>query len=131
MTDIIGRGLGALTLFVDDLDAGRVFYRDVLDLALVHQDDDSAVFDLGGTLLNLLAVSAAPELVAPAQAGSVGATAHMVLSLFVEDVDAVCADLRQRGVTLLNGPLDRPWGKRTAAFTDPSGVVWEIAQDIP
>lgn len=129
--DVAADGLGALTLFVDDLDAVRVFYRDVLDLALVYQDDVSAVFDLGGTLLNLLAVSAAPELVAPAQAAPVGATAQMVLSLFVEDVDAVCADLRERGVTPLNGPLDRPWGKRTAAFTDPSGVVWEIAHDIP
>jgi len=35
------------------------------------------------------------------------------------------------GVTLLNGPVDRPWGRRTAAFADPSGNVWEVAQILP
>jgi uncharacterized glyoxalase superfamily protein PhnB len=31
-------------------------------------------------------------------------------------------------VKLLNGPMDRPWGIRTAAFADPAGHVWEIAK---
>ena len=124
-------GLGALTLFVADLDAVTPFYRDVLGLAPVFQDDVSAVFQLGGSLLNLLAVDAAGDLVAPAGTAPVGQTAQLVLSLFVADVDAVCADLHERGVSLLNGPVDRPWGKRTAAFTDPAGTVWELAQDLP
>jgi uncharacterized glyoxalase superfamily protein PhnB len=38
------------------------------------------------------------------------------------------AELVRRGVTLLNGPMDRPWGLRTASFIDPAGVIWEIAQ---
>jgi uncharacterized glyoxalase superfamily protein PhnB len=41
-----------------------------------------------------------------------------------------CSRLRAIGVELLNGPIDRPWGRRTAAFADPSGHVWEIAQLI-
>jgi catechol 2,3-dioxygenase-like lactoylglutathione lyase family enzyme len=129
--DAARNGLGALTLFVEELDTVTAFYRDVLGLDLVYQDDQSSVVGLGGTLLNLLAIDAAPGLVEPAPAAPVGPTAQMVLSLFVDDVDAVCADLRQRGVALLNGPVDRPWGKRTAAFTDPAGTVWEIAQDLP
>ena len=44
------------------------------------------------------------------------------------DVDAVCAELATRGVTLLNGPMDRPWGVRTASFVDPGGHIWEIAK---
>ncbi len=55
----------------------------------------------------------------------------MLLSLWVEDVDAACRELQDRGVVLLNGPVDRAWGKRTAAFADPSGAVWELAQDLP
>jgi lactoylglutathione lyase len=31
-------------------------------------------------------------------------------------------------VELLNGPMDRPWGIRTASFLDPGGHIWEIAQ---
>ena len=46
-------------------------------------------------------------------------------------MDAVCAELARRGVQLLNGPMDRPWGIRTASFTDPAGHIWEIAQDLP
>ena len=129
--DLTGNGLGALTLFVEDLVTVTAFYRDALSLEVVYQDEVSAVVDLVGTLINLLAVGAAAELVAPATASPVGPTAQMVLSLFVKDVDAVCADLRERGVTLLNGPVDRPWAKRTAAFTDPAGTVWEIAHDLP
>jgi uncharacterized glyoxalase superfamily protein PhnB len=45
-------------------------------------------------------------------------------------VDAVCVELDRKGVALLNGPMDRPWGVRTASFTDPAGNVWEIAQPV-
>ena len=33
-------------------------------------------------------------------------------------------------MTFLKGPMNRPWGVRSAAFTDPSGHYWEIAQDL-
>ncbi|MFF1398448.1 VOC family protein [Streptomyces sp. NPDC058287] len=56
----------------------------------------------------------------PAQRGN--------FTLPVDDVDAMCKDLTARGVTLLNGPMDRPWGIRTASFRDPGGHIWEIAQ---
>jgi lactoylglutathione lyase len=42
-------------------------------------------------------------------------------------VDAMAAELTSRGVELLNGPMDRPWGIRTASFRDPGGHIWEIA----
>ena len=29
-----------------------------------------------------------------------------------------------------NGPIDRVWGMRTAAFADPDGHVWEVAQQL-
>jgi lactoylglutathione lyase len=49
----------------------------------------------------------------------------------LDDVDAVCAELVRRGVKLLNGPMNRPWGVRTASFTDPADHIWEIAADLP
>ena len=125
------RGLGALTLFVEDVDAVSAFYRDVLDLELLFEDDVSAVFALGTTAINVLDVRAAAPVVSPTPATSIGGSATMLLSLWVDDVDSASAQLVQRGVRLLNGPVDRPWGKRTAAFADPAGTVWELAQDIP
>lgn len=123
----LARAIGAITLFVEDLEATRRFYQDVFGLPVHYGDEASAVFAFGDTLVNLLRVTDAPELIEPASVGPADAGARMQLTINVEDVDAVCAELARRGVRLLNGPIDRPWGVRTAAFLDPAGHVWEIA----
>ena len=61
---------------------------------------------------------------------SIAAGARFQFTIEVEDVDEMCAELTSRGVQLLNGPMDRPWGIRTASFTDPGGHIWEIAKQI-
>ena len=119
--------IGAITLFVEDVDASKTFYREVFDLPVTYEDDASAVFDFGNTIINLLQTTAAHELVAPATVADRDAGTRLQLTVEVEDVDAVCADLAKRGVALLNGPMDRPWGIRTASFRDPGGHIWEIA----
>jgi catechol 2,3-dioxygenase-like lactoylglutathione lyase family enzyme len=124
-------GLGAITLFVEDLPRTARFYRDVFGLAVLYEDDSSAAFRFGGTVINLLRTEAAHELVEPAPVGGPDAGRRMQLTVWIDDADAVCAQLKEHGVELLNGPVDRPWGKRTAAFADPAGHVWEVAQDLP
>ena len=52
-------------------------------------------------------------------------------AIIVDDVDAVTAELAERGVPVISGPSDRDWGMRTVTFADPSGHVWEIAQEVP
>lgn len=121
------KGIAAITLFVEALEVAKQFYSQVTGLPVVFEDDDSCVFQFGGTLINLLKTTAADELVAPAIVGSREAGARMVFTVNVDDVDALCAELSARGVVLLNGPMDRPWGPRTASFQDPSGHIWEIA----
>jgi catechol 2,3-dioxygenase-like lactoylglutathione lyase family enzyme len=121
-------GISAITLFVEDLDAAKRFYGEVFGLPVAFQDDDSAVFDFGNTIVNLLKTGAAAELVEPAPVAGREAGSRLQLTIEVDDVDATCAELVSRGVELLNGPLDRPWGVRTASFRDPGGHVWEIAK---
>jgi catechol 2,3-dioxygenase-like lactoylglutathione lyase family enzyme len=121
------KGIQAITLFVEDLDAARLFYREVFGLPVVFETDDSAVFRFGSTLVNLLKVTSAPELIAPADVAPQSAGGRFQFTIEVEDVDATCAELKRRGVELLNGPMDRPWGIRTASFRDPGGHIWEIA----
>lgn len=118
----------AVTLFVEDLQAAKQFYLRVFGLQIEYEDDNSAVFKFGNTLINLLKTSAALELVHPAQVANRDAGACLVFTIHVDDVDAMCADLKARGVELLNGPMDRPWGIRTASFIDPGGYIWEIAK---
>lgn len=121
----------AITLFVEDLAAARQFYAEVFELPVVFEDPQSAVFRFNGTLINLLDSAAAVELVAPAPVGDPQAGPRMVFTLAVEDVDVTCAQLTGRGVRLLNGPMDRPWGIRTASFQDPDGHIWELVYMDP
>jgi lactoylglutathione lyase len=121
------KDISAITLFVEDVGEAKAFYLKVFGLPVVFEDPASVVFRVGGTLINLLKADAAQELIAPASVGGADGSTRMQLTVPVDDVDAVCAELIRRGVTLLNGPMDRPWGIRTASFTDPGGHIWEIA----
>ena len=121
-------GVETITIFADDLAATRRFYEEVFGLSAIYQDDVSAAYRFGGLLLNVLQVSEAPELVTPLPIGAADAGPRALLTIKVADVDAVCAALQRHGVALLNGPIDRPWGRRTAAFRDPAGLAWEVAQ---
>ena len=120
--------IAAITLFVEDLEASKRFYREVFGLPVAFEDGNSAVFVFGETMINLLNVSEAPGLVEPAAVATREAGVRFQFTLGVDDVDAMCAELKERGVELLNGPMDRPWGIRTASFEDPAGHIWEIAQ---
>lgn len=117
----------AVTLFVEDLAAAKQFYLETFGLPVYFEDDNSAVFKFGTTLINLLKITEADELISPARAADREAGSRVVFTIEVEDVDALCAKLVARGVVLLNGPMDRPWGIRTASFSDPGGHIWEIA----
>ncbi len=121
-------GISAITLFAEDLAATKRFYLEVFGLPVYYEDPNSAVFKFGDTLINLLDVREAPELIAPATVASPEAGSRYQFTLAVDDVDAMCAELARRGVTLINGPIDRPWGIRTACFADPAGHIWEIAK---
>ena len=122
------KAIGAITLFVEDLDTTKRFYQTTFELPVVFEDANSAVFKIGGTLINLLKIECANELVEPAQVARRDAGSRHVFSIEVDDVDAMCAKLTARGVRLLNGPMDRPWGIRTASFQDPAGHIWEIGR---
>jgi catechol 2,3-dioxygenase-like lactoylglutathione lyase family enzyme len=118
----------AVTLFTDDLAESTRFYRDVLEMPVVNEDATSCAFRFpGGLVINLVTLAATRELIEPAPVGERGTPARMMLTLEVGNVDAVYERLHGRGVKFLNGPIDRPWGPRTATFADPSGHCWELS----
>jgi lactoylglutathione lyase len=49
------------------------------------------------------------------------------LFLYVEDVDATFARLREAGDATLREPADMPWGERVAFVRDPEGNVVTLA----
>ena len=114
------QSVGAITLFVEDLQPTKSIY----------EDENSAVFKFENMIVNLLKVPAAYGLIDPGVVAAREAGSRFQLSIWVEDADAVCAELASRGVALLNGPMDRAWGMRTASFMDPAGHIWEVAQEL-
>jgi catechol 2,3-dioxygenase-like lactoylglutathione lyase family enzyme len=124
------KSVGAITLFVEDTKASKEFYEKAFDVPVIYEDEVSAVFKFENMLVNLLKDSEAGALIDPAAVAGQDAGSRFQLSIWVDDAHAVCAELATRGVELLNGPIDREWGMRTAAFADPDGHVWEIAQDL-
>jgi catechol 2,3-dioxygenase-like lactoylglutathione lyase family enzyme len=122
--------VGAITLFVDDPRRSKEFYARVFDVDVAFEDESSVALRFDDLFVNLLRRGeAVNELLGPVPAAPAGASFE--LTVWVEDVDAVCADLAGRGVSIVNGPADRPWGMRSAAFLDPDGYVWEVAADLP
>jgi len=118
-----------MTLVVGDLERSKTFYREVFGLAPLDEEEDLAIFGFKNMYVALRRDPAhqppGREVLAPAQKG-LGQ-----YSIWVEDVDAVRAELDEHGVTLISGPADRDWGMRTITFADPDGYIWPIAQDLP
>ena len=59
-------GISAITLFVENLEETKQFYREAFGLPIMFEDEDSAVFKFEGALVNLLKATAARELIDPA-----------------------------------------------------------------
>lgn len=123
--------ISAVTLFVEDVDATKKFYREVFGLPVFYEDPNSVVFQFGGTLINLLDAGEAHSLIAPAVVASRESGSSFQFTISVINVDVVCEELWSHGVPILNGPMDRAWGIRTASFRDPDGHIWEIAHNLP
>lgn len=124
------KSVGAITMFVDDPKRSKEFYERVFGASAIYEDENSVAFEFEKLIVNLLAERAAPELIEPTPVAGRETGERFQLTIWVEDADAVVEQLRSAGVELLNGPIDRPWGLRTAAFADPDGHVWEVAAKI-
>jgi catechol 2,3-dioxygenase-like lactoylglutathione lyase family enzyme len=125
------KSVGAITLFVDDPRRSQSFYQEVFDLPVIWGDEDSAALRFENTIVNLLKIPAARDLIEPGSVADRESGSRFQLTIWVDDADAVSAELATQGVELLNGPMNREWGMRTASFADPDGHIWEIAQKLP
>jgi catechol 2,3-dioxygenase-like lactoylglutathione lyase family enzyme len=124
------KSVGAITMFIEDTQRSKAFYEQVFEVQAAYEDANAVAFDFENMIVNLLRERAAHDLIAPAPVGSADAARRFQLTIWVDDVDAVLERLAALGIELLNGPIDREWGLRTASFTDPDGHIWEIAAKI-
>jgi glyoxylase I family protein len=120
------KALDHVGLKVTDMDKTLDFYQR-LGLTLLRTsgpDADglrSAVIQVGSQELNVFSV---PEFVSSGEENRVGMD-HFCLTVDAASIDDVIADLRQAGIAIVRGPVERRDG--TALFVhDPDGVRVEL-----
>ncbi|HSZ41136.1 MAG TPA: VOC family protein [Trebonia sp.] len=124
--------IAVITLFAQDEDfaAASSFYQEVLGAAVLDVESNATIFKLANMMINFVPASHAGDFIGPTATVAPGDPARSVLPLGVDDVDAACAELARHGVRPLHGPVNQPWGVRTATFTDPAGHIWEVVADM-
>jgi len=116
-----------IVAFVATSDPARAkaFYRDVLGLLLISEDEYALVFDAHGTMLRV------------AIAGEIVLAPYTVLGWQVEDIDATVRGLAAKDVKFERYPWmeqddlgiwSAPSGAKVAWFKDPDGNLLSVSQ---
>ena len=106
-----------ITLFVEDQQRSKEFYERVFDVAAANEDEGSVIFKFDNLFLRLLTrARAETELLGQVALADSDSGASFQLAIFVEDADALCADLAERGVSIVYGPSTVPGAAGTRPF---------------
>ena len=101
-----------------DFEASLSFYRDALGLPLVKEGKDDfsrfAHFDCSGFGVHIY------EWKKPFN------RAHTGLQMYVDDVDALHAELQSKGVKFSGEIRDELWGGRVVTVADPDGNLFDL-----
>jgi predicted enzyme related to lactoylglutathione lyase len=116
-----------VTVYVNDQDQARDFYRDVLGFTVT----DDAEFGPGMRWLTVLPPGGQTNLVlfkaGPGPMGDKHAGGYSGMVLHTDSVDQLYADLSAKGVKFTQAPRDLPWG-RDVTFEDPDGNAFNVVQ---
>ena len=106
--------LGYVNVFVADFERAVAFYRDTLGLPLRFADAEHgyASFGTRGASFSLAR-----------EGGDAVAGRFTGVGLVVDDLDAVYADWKAKGVRFTMAPTRQPWGGTLALFEDSEGNV--------
>jgi lactoylglutathione lyase len=111
--------LNHVAIHVADLERSMRFYEQVMELPKLQRPAfpfPGAWYALGSQELHLIADdSLTPD-----------SRRHHHFALLVDDIDAAKADLESKGVTVFDGPMQRPDGPMQLFFHDPDGYRIEV-----
>ena len=122
------RNLDYTVIFARQMSAMREFYGTTLGFPLHKELGPQWVeFRIGSNLLALTQRGVVFDDPSP----PVGVLSlQLAFRVAPSEVASCAAILAERGVNLISGPTDRPFGHRTLFFRDPDGNVLEIYAEI-
>jgi catechol 2,3-dioxygenase-like lactoylglutathione lyase family enzyme len=119
-----------IALTVDDFDKAVMFYRDTLGLGLVESWNNP---DGRGVILSVQSVTL--ELFDKAQAETVDnieagkrVSGQIRFALQVDDLEKASDELGKAGATVVNAPVQTPWGDTNQRLQTPDGLQLTLFQ---
>ena len=112
--------ISLVTLGVTDLARARAFYEAMGWSGAQQPDDEVAFFQAGGMVFGLWAALGGHGAPGVELAYNVRSPA---------EVDAVLAEAKSAGGSIVRPAAHADWGGYTGAFADPEGYVWEVAHN--
>ncbi len=114
----------AYVLAVRDLAGSTAYFVDVLGFSREWSDGDDWQALVRGDVRLML--GRCPDALAPSETGD-----HSYFGYFVAaDLDALYAELKDKGAQLISPPADKPWGRREMAVATPEGHRMTFAQSL-
>jgi catechol 2,3-dioxygenase-like lactoylglutathione lyase family enzyme len=122
------RSLDYTVVFARNMPAMREFYGTTLGLPLHRELGPQWLeFRIGSNLLALTERGLVFDDPAPPPGAL---SLQMAFRVAPGEVASCASTLAERGVKIVSGPTDQPWGHRTLFFRDPDGNVLEIYAEI-
>ena len=103
-------------LEVSDVQAALAFYRDAFGGVVTYE------FPPGGDDPVYVALAVGSSSLGIGLEESPLPPGNVQLWFYVDDVDRVTRELAAAGASVVEEPVDQPWGERTSLVTDPFGT---------
>lgn len=112
--------IGAVAVYVTDMERARHFYGELLRLEEVEESDGKFAYEVGDARL----------LLYPTEVGEGPVARHTRVEMWLEtiDLDTTVELLAECGTPILQEPSDGPWGTREAIVLDPDGYPIFLAE---
>lgn len=122
------RGIDYTVIFARHMDAMREFYGKTLGFPLQRELSPRWVeYRVGANTLALTERGAMFDDPSPPDGAL---SLQLAFRVEPDEVTSCAAVLKERGVKIISGPTDQPFGHRTLFFRDPDGNVLEIYAEI-
>ncbi len=117
--------ISAHLIFVSDVEMSKNFYRDVLGLKLVEENQHFTEYELPGGILYVEEKN--PDRAKGFESVHIGGPTGIVLA--VDDIREAVNHLKKNSVRIVVEPIEQVWGGWNAIFADPDGNEFILDDD--